>query len=1113
MAAYEEFLAYKVRVPVRGAILLDESLEKVVLVRGWKKGATWSFPRGKINKDEGDLACAVREVREETGFDIFEAGLLPESYADGEEEGEPGVKYIDITMREQHIRLFVFRGVPLDTVFATQTRKEISKIAWYNVRDLPGFKKNKAEHPQHVQHPQQQQDVGSTHASKFYMVAPFLAPLKKWISAQRRQDAVLAQQGVSREIFSTASEMPAEPMDPAAATEEEDTEDQMAEQEHAFNPGAAEAQGGHLLAILQGRATSQTAGEYAQRAFEPQVQYPSQQSMGPQQWQQHYQTQYHQMANPRPPPTMQLYPDQQQNFPHPNLARYPGHNADLPTPQPSGQQSQLANFPLYFPTEYVQPQPQMLYPQRQPQPQPQIQQQHPQQLRYSQQLPARQFPAQFPPQPQLQPQHQNRVQNQPLQPQPPQGPQGTIAQGPAPPKASQLPTPAASKLNPQALRLLDAFKAGRVAAGTPSNRTNALLAGASRNDVTGNTAVARDTGGETQSALLDLFKRPAAAAVQGTATVAPSAESAAPPLSPALTDTTERPLRPKPQMGKRKTTLNEITRTLTPMNVSKTKTKATPGPSPGFRPVAGDFPPLASNVVKQDTGLKAALDTEVEALGQASLPLGSEAQKDSVATSPAGVKKLLQRPGGSSGSATALTSSALLATLGSRREQSHGGNFAPSTSGAEPRDVSALDVANDSKPLTIPTPAAAMLSEGEKVNSRAREPLQAMQAHPQKIRPAPFKILARPGSSSSNVAHHPSANNNLKASFESQTQDSSPATLKAAASPASLPPQSPVVHHAGQKPATPAALTASPGPRGGTRMQNGRGTPKAGPASPFASGTFQPQVLRRPLSGTEALGTPSANVDKNVGGEGEAEAEDKTARLLALFGRSAGESEHGDSSPQATRNAVANGEELDATPLKSPAGDISAEREEQGKTTLLKLLRSGSSNSVTSTTATKSPAPSLPTSQPSQSGLSIPLVPSAPRLTPSPSSRAQQPARPSTNAKPNPLLDLFKAPENAAFPSTSRSATTSPLAGETPISPFNLGSPVAELGGAIGGNEGIGARMTALTSPVSSFDVRGKHQEPVSTADRVGGEKRVGSGAGDTEFLMGYLNGIVRGGL
>lgn len=115
--AFAEFLAYKTRVPVRGAIILNETMDEVLLVKGWKKGASWSFPRGKINKDERDLDCAVREVYEETGFDLAAAGLV---------EAEDKTKSIEVTMREQHMKLFVFTGVPKETSFAPRTRKEIS---------------------------------------------------------------------------------------------------------------------------------------------------------------------------------------------------------------------------------------------------------------------------------------------------------------------------------------------------------------------------------------------------------------------------------------------------------------------------------------------------------------------------------------------------------------------------------------------------------------------------------------------------------------------------------------------------------------------------------------------------------------------------------------------------------------------------------------------------------------------------------------------------------------------------------------------------------------------------------------------------------------------------
>lgn len=170
ITAFSEFLAYKTRVPVRGAILLNEDMDEVVLVKGWKKGANWSFPRGKINKDEKDLDCAIREVYEETGYDVGEAGLVKD---------EKDVKFIEITMREQHMRLYVFRGVPRQAYFEPRTRKEISKIEWYKLSELPTLKRSK----------QQDQGFAVANANKFYMVAPFMHPLKKWIAHQKRVDA------------------------------------------------------------------------------------------------------------------------------------------------------------------------------------------------------------------------------------------------------------------------------------------------------------------------------------------------------------------------------------------------------------------------------------------------------------------------------------------------------------------------------------------------------------------------------------------------------------------------------------------------------------------------------------------------------------------------------------------------------------------------------------------------------------------------------------------------------------------------------------------------------------------------------------------------------------
>ncbi|KAK8022136.1 decapping enzyme dcp2 [Apiospora rasikravindrae] len=175
MQAFDEFVLYKTRVPVRGAIMMNSAMDSTVLVRGWKSNANWSFPRGKINKDEDDLDCAIREVFEETGFDVRAAGLVPE---------DSNVKYIEITMRDQHMRLYVFRDVPMDTVFEPKTRKEIGKIQWYKLQDLPAFRKKKG-----VGRGEGNVAEAAMNANKFYMVAPFLVPLKKWVVQQKKRDA------------------------------------------------------------------------------------------------------------------------------------------------------------------------------------------------------------------------------------------------------------------------------------------------------------------------------------------------------------------------------------------------------------------------------------------------------------------------------------------------------------------------------------------------------------------------------------------------------------------------------------------------------------------------------------------------------------------------------------------------------------------------------------------------------------------------------------------------------------------------------------------------------------------------------------------------------------
>ncbi|KAL0581622.1 hypothetical protein V5O48_000438 [Marasmius crinis-equi] len=147
--AFTNFMQYKTRVPVCGAIMLNETWEKCLLVKGWKSSSGWGFPKGKINEDEPQPACAVREVLEETGYNL--AGQVnPEDV-------------IEMSIKEQKIALYIVPGVSEDFPFKTKTRKEISKIEWFRLADLPTWKRNK------------------TPAGKFYLITPFISALKAFI--------------------------------------------------------------------------------------------------------------------------------------------------------------------------------------------------------------------------------------------------------------------------------------------------------------------------------------------------------------------------------------------------------------------------------------------------------------------------------------------------------------------------------------------------------------------------------------------------------------------------------------------------------------------------------------------------------------------------------------------------------------------------------------------------------------------------------------------------------------------------------------------------------------------------------------------------------------------
>ncbi|RWS22036.1 m7GpppN-mRNA hydrolase-like protein [Leptotrombidium deliense] len=145
----DKWKSYKLNVPTYGAIILDESLEYVLMVQGFWAKSSWGFPKGKVNKEEDPVVCAVREVREETGFDC--SSLVDEN------------EYIELKIRDTLQRLYIVHGVNKDTNFQPQTRHEIRSIEWFAIKDLPSHK-------------------GERNANQFFMTMPFLKHLRRWVS-------------------------------------------------------------------------------------------------------------------------------------------------------------------------------------------------------------------------------------------------------------------------------------------------------------------------------------------------------------------------------------------------------------------------------------------------------------------------------------------------------------------------------------------------------------------------------------------------------------------------------------------------------------------------------------------------------------------------------------------------------------------------------------------------------------------------------------------------------------------------------------------------------------------------------------------------------------------
>lgn len=156
----EQWREYKSSVPTYGAILLDSTLDFVLLVQGYYARNSWGFPKGKVNESEEPTDCAVREVAEEVGFDISDKirdKLLIQ-------------KFINETLT----RLYIITDVPVDFSFAPRTRNEIGKIQWFSIWDLPMDRNDQKTCER----------IGLV-PNNFYTVIPFVSDLQAFVIRQQ----------------------------------------------------------------------------------------------------------------------------------------------------------------------------------------------------------------------------------------------------------------------------------------------------------------------------------------------------------------------------------------------------------------------------------------------------------------------------------------------------------------------------------------------------------------------------------------------------------------------------------------------------------------------------------------------------------------------------------------------------------------------------------------------------------------------------------------------------------------------------------------------------------------------------------------------------------------
>ena len=125
--ALKEWKEYIGKIPVYGSVLIDKTMKNCVLLNICIEGKYHtSFPKGKVDKNETPMECAIRETLEETGYNI--SSKIKEDC------------YISTIIKGKYVRLYLIFDVNTNYVFLPKTKGEIESINWYSIDKLPLLK-------------------------------------------------------------------------------------------------------------------------------------------------------------------------------------------------------------------------------------------------------------------------------------------------------------------------------------------------------------------------------------------------------------------------------------------------------------------------------------------------------------------------------------------------------------------------------------------------------------------------------------------------------------------------------------------------------------------------------------------------------------------------------------------------------------------------------------------------------------------------------------------------------------------------------------------------------------------------------------------------------------